>query len=218
MAEIHEAFQVICERNGGRPLVLIGFDNCLMGSMKVASLLAPYAGYLVASAEIEPGPGWYYSWVGEAGTDYDGNGVVDAKDIGKVIVDYYAVDLYDPYAILEDVDEDAAGDADPKPKYETSKEVRAKEPERWPKIICAGNYAATLALVDLKEIGPAVTAFDELAGVMDRILQETIDGDPKARKLYCVIARDAESAKGWTLRSSWTCTASVWRSDSIWTS
>jgi Clostripain family len=37
---------------------LMGFDACLMATAEVADLAAPYADYLVASEETEPGTGW----------------------------------------------------------------------------------------------------------------------------------------------------------------
>ncbi len=39
---------------------LIGLDVCLMSQMEVYSTLAPYAHYVVASEETEPGVGWAY--------------------------------------------------------------------------------------------------------------------------------------------------------------
>ncbi len=39
---------------------MIGFDTCLSGSLEYANLLAPYAKYMVASADLEPGDGWRY--------------------------------------------------------------------------------------------------------------------------------------------------------------
>lgn len=41
----------------GQKLAIIGFDTCLMGCVEVAQALAPYADYLVASEELEPGSG-----------------------------------------------------------------------------------------------------------------------------------------------------------------
>ena len=41
-------------------LNMIGFDACLMGTYEVVSTLAPYADYMVASEEVEPGHGWNY--------------------------------------------------------------------------------------------------------------------------------------------------------------
>lgn len=42
-------------------LDLIGFDACLMATVEVASSLRPYASYLLASEETEPGHGWNYA-------------------------------------------------------------------------------------------------------------------------------------------------------------
>ena len=44
-------------REAGKKLALIGFDACLMGSAEVAQALAPYADYMIASQELEPGSG-----------------------------------------------------------------------------------------------------------------------------------------------------------------
>ncbi|MBE5935932.1 MAG: hypothetical protein E7262_09110 [Lachnospiraceae bacterium] len=38
----------------------IGFDTCLSGSIEYANALAPYADYMIASANTEPGEGWNY--------------------------------------------------------------------------------------------------------------------------------------------------------------
>jgi len=70
----------------GATFDLIGFDACLMASAEVAYMLSPYAHYLVASQEIEPGPGW--DW-----TPYLSHVVNDsgstAVTSGKAIVDAY---------------------------------------------------------------------------------------------------------------------------------
>ena len=42
----------------------IGFDACLMGTLETANALAPYADYMIASEETEPGTGWDYSALG----------------------------------------------------------------------------------------------------------------------------------------------------------
>ena len=46
-----------------KKLKWIGFDTCLMGSAEVAMQLAPYAEYMIASEESEPGFGWDYSFL-----------------------------------------------------------------------------------------------------------------------------------------------------------
>ena len=42
---------------------ILGFDVCLLGNLEVALNVAPYADYMVASAELEPGGGWLYEWM-----------------------------------------------------------------------------------------------------------------------------------------------------------
>jgi hypothetical protein len=53
------ALQAISNAVGGK-IDLVGFDACLMGMWEVAEASAPYAHYLVASSETEPGDGWPY--------------------------------------------------------------------------------------------------------------------------------------------------------------
>ncbi|MBQ8080448.1 MAG: hypothetical protein IJ240_00970 [Clostridia bacterium] len=54
----------------GEKLEYIGFDACLMGSVEVAALLAPYADYLIASEEVLPGNGWDYTAFGNDSLPY----------------------------------------------------------------------------------------------------------------------------------------------------
>lgn len=57
----------------------IGFDACLMATLETASVLSPYADYMIASQELEPGGGWNYrrvipllaSYSSSAGTFYE---------------------------------------------------------------------------------------------------------------------------------------------------
>ena len=46
-----------------RKLTFIGFDACLMATLETASAVAPYANYMIASQELEPGEGWDYSTI-----------------------------------------------------------------------------------------------------------------------------------------------------------
>lgn len=61
----------------------IGFDACLMSSIEVANLLKEEANFLIASAEVEPGAGWDYSFLGSVNKDSS------TIDIGKNIIDSY---------------------------------------------------------------------------------------------------------------------------------
>jgi len=54
----------------GRKLDVVAFDACLMGMYEVAKASAPYADYLVASSETEPGAGWPYErFIPQLGAD-----------------------------------------------------------------------------------------------------------------------------------------------------
>ena len=61
----------------------IGFDACLMGSLEVASAVAPYADYMIASQETEPSFGWNYAFLKEIDKDETG------ADTGRRIVETY---------------------------------------------------------------------------------------------------------------------------------
>lgn len=65
---------------------IVGFDACLMGTIETAYMLEPYADYLVASEEYEPGTGWYYSeWL----KNLSDNTSMPTVEIGKKIVEDY---------------------------------------------------------------------------------------------------------------------------------
>jgi len=62
----------------------IGFDACLMATLETGLMLEPYADYLIASEETEPGVGWYYTnWLTELGK----NPSMPTIELGKKIVD-----------------------------------------------------------------------------------------------------------------------------------
>ena len=70
---------------------MISFDTCLSGSLEYANILAPYAKYMIASADIEPGDGWFYT----DAIDYLlNNPDSTGQELGKIICDTYA-DYYD---------------------------------------------------------------------------------------------------------------------------
>lgn len=60
MPELDLALREIRERTGIEKLEVLGFDACLMGAFEVYSVVAPYANYAIASAELVPGSGWDY--------------------------------------------------------------------------------------------------------------------------------------------------------------
>ena len=72
----------------------VGFDACLMGSAEVASALAPYASYMIASQETEPAKGWNYAFLRGIEADADGS------ETGRRIVDAYFEALTDCADVL----------------------------------------------------------------------------------------------------------------------
>ncbi|MEG2420598.1 MAG: clostripain-related cysteine peptidase [Oscillospiraceae bacterium] len=52
-----------------RPLDIVGLDTCLMATVDTAAIFAPFADFLVASEEVEPGNGWLYSGIAQALAD-----------------------------------------------------------------------------------------------------------------------------------------------------
>ena len=71
---------------GGVSFDFIGFDACLMATMETALMLEPYADYLIASEETEPGIGWYYTnWLTKLGS----NPALSTLEIGRNIVDVF---------------------------------------------------------------------------------------------------------------------------------
>lgn len=62
----------------------IGFDACLMATLETALVLEPYADYLIASEETEPGIGWYYTnWLNQLNR----NPAIPTTELGKLIID-----------------------------------------------------------------------------------------------------------------------------------
>ncbi len=71
---------------GGVTFDFIGFDACLMATADTALTLEPYADYMIASEESEPGIGWYYTdWLTAIGK----NSSLDTLSIGKTICDTF---------------------------------------------------------------------------------------------------------------------------------
>jgi len=69
---------------GENKLYFIGFDACLMGSVEVASAMSPFADYMIASEETEPGLGWNYAFLGDIASDLDG-----AATGCRIVDDYF---------------------------------------------------------------------------------------------------------------------------------
>ena len=85
LSEVEKAFSSVSKDMTDK-FDFVGFDACLMATMETANMLAPYADYMIGSEETEPGYGWEYtSLVNKLVSNPD----VDARELGKVIVDNY---------------------------------------------------------------------------------------------------------------------------------
>ena len=83
LSEIEDAF---ASSYDGQKYDLVGFDACLMACVETAAILEPYAKYMVASEETEPGGGWNYEYTfGTLADDPSINGM----DLGIAITDGY---------------------------------------------------------------------------------------------------------------------------------
>lgn len=68
----------------------VGFDACLMATLETAVVLEPYADYMIASEEVEPGIGWYYTnWISALSQ----NPSISTADLGKKIIDDYVKEV-----------------------------------------------------------------------------------------------------------------------------
>ena len=74
--------------DSGNPLEWIGFDACLMSSAETAFICAPFAKYMIASQETEPGTGWDYSFLKRASEGLRGD------EMGKLIIESYMDDSH----------------------------------------------------------------------------------------------------------------------------
>lgn len=87
LAEMYQAFDAVWPADKENPaLELVGFDTCLMATVDVAAVFQNFSKYLVASEEVEPGNGWYYTgWMGELA----GNPAMDGDALGIAICNSY---------------------------------------------------------------------------------------------------------------------------------
>ncbi len=85
--EMYDAFSDVYEVSVvDQPFELVGFDACLMATIDTAFTFMDVAKYMVASEEIEPGNGWYYTgWLQELADHPEMNGA----QLGKAICDSY---------------------------------------------------------------------------------------------------------------------------------
>ncbi len=71
-------------KKGGVKFDFIGFDACLMATLETAVVTEPYADYLIASEEAEPGTGWYYTnWLSALSK----NTSIGTVELSKTLID-----------------------------------------------------------------------------------------------------------------------------------
>ncbi len=167
---------------------VLGFDACLMGALESGLALRPYAEYLLASEELEPGHGWDYRALGAL------TGASTPAALGQAIIDGFAaqasaertndaitlsfVDLYNLKAIeraLHDMDNALVDDNSVTPRVVRAREG-ALEFGRDP----SGNASAYM--IDLGNIAASISssvptlkaAADKLkAAIDDAVLAQT---------------------------------------------
>ncbi len=87
LTELRDAFTNVYEPNSeDQPIDIIGFDTCLMATLDTANIFTDIGKYLVASEELEPGNGWYYSgFLGDLAKDP----TMSPLDLSKSICDTF---------------------------------------------------------------------------------------------------------------------------------
>ena len=86
LSEMRSAFESVYDLSQQPPLEAIGFDTCLMGTVDTAAVFSDIASYLIASEEMEPGLGWYYTGWLEALAQNPG---MDGARLGQHICDTF---------------------------------------------------------------------------------------------------------------------------------
>ena len=71
-------------KTGGVKFDFVGFDACLMATLETGLTVEPYADYMIASEETEPGVGWYYT---DFLTALSENTSMPTTELGKKIAD-----------------------------------------------------------------------------------------------------------------------------------
>lgn len=98
--EMYQAFESVYELSEENPpFELVGFDTCLMATIDVAYTFSDIGRYLVASQELEPSTGWYYSGWLQALAD---NPAMSGAELGRAICDNY-VEGCEQYGVADDI-------------------------------------------------------------------------------------------------------------------
>ena len=85
IAELEEALNAAAAA-GEKKFDIIGFDACLMANIDTAYAVSPFADYMIASQELEPGNGWNYTGIMKALSE---DPQILPEDLGKKICDSF---------------------------------------------------------------------------------------------------------------------------------
>ena len=105
MAEIYSALHTASKASNYHKFSFVGFDACLMANYEMALHLQPFADYMIASEETEPGDGWdYTSWLPVLVKDTSAK----MEKVGKAIIDGFITSVndagYDEFGTLALID------------------------------------------------------------------------------------------------------------------
>ncbi len=176
LPELQQAME-LTSFHGGRRLDWIGFDACLMGTVEIANILAPYADYMLASEESEVAEGWDYQFLSFIGRNDP------AEEMLETMVDYCGSSM-------------ASGDEDSTLSCLKLDKIPAlvKELDRFFAFATTGlvgqqNTAIANARRKTKEFGMARSIFD-----VDFELVDIVDLADNFRGLYAVSASSLRKA------------------------
>ena len=83
MDEIYASLDAVSKQSQYSKFAFIGFDACLMATYEMANTLEPFADYMIASEELEPGTGWQYTaWLKALGD----NPSINIEELGSIMV------------------------------------------------------------------------------------------------------------------------------------
>jgi hypothetical protein len=191
----------------------IGFDACLMSTFETAIALRPYAGYLLASEELEPGHGWDYHALQALRDDPTMTAPAVAHEIiagfkaqaiaeGKEQEITLAVtDLGEPFAELETAVNDfaaalaasdlgATGAEIARQHLATQKYGDSPNPAQATFMLDLGHLAGNLAAADPTVAGAATAVVDALGAVVLEQTAGPAKADATGLSIYFPLEQD----------------------------
>lgn len=83
---LYDSFDGTFDPSDEKYFDLFGFDACLMATIDSASAIRPYAKYMVASQNLEPGNGWQYTYLLNG---LSKNTSIDGAALGHIVCDSF---------------------------------------------------------------------------------------------------------------------------------